>query len=96
MKKKRETVRDQRVVLDAKEYKDIHFDGCELVITGRDQIRLIDCTFGQNHLGFDGPAARAIDALTGMYAVPQFRAFVEAVIDQITKGYSGVGKGHKE
>jgi hypothetical protein len=89
MAQKREDIRDQRVILDAQEYKDKHFDGCELVITGKDQIRLINCTFGSNHLGFDGPAARAIDALTGMYAEPSFRPFVEAVLDQIKMGYSG-------
>lgn len=92
MSDKRERIQNQRVVLDEKEYKDKHFEGCELVITGRGQIRLINCTFGSNHLGFDGPAAQAIDALTGMYAEPTFRPFVEAVIDQIKSGYSGVTK----
>ena len=92
MATKRETVRDQRVILDEKEYTDMHFEGCELVITGRGPLRLINCSFGQNHLGFDGPAARAMDALTGMYAEPTFRPFVEAVLDQIKTGYSGVTK----
>ena len=95
MKDERERIQDQRVILDEKEYKDKHFDGCELVITGRGQIRLLNCTFGSNHLGFDGPAAQAIDALTGMYAEPAFRPFVEAVIDQIKSGYSGVTKWQK-
>jgi len=90
MAKERERIQYQRVVLDEKEYKDKHFEGCELIITGRGQIRLLDCTFGSNHLGFDGPAAQTIDALTGMYAEPTFRPFVEAVIDQIKSGYSGV------
>ena len=89
---KRETVQHQRVILDEKEYKDTHFEDCELVITGRGPIRLLNCSFGSNHLGFDGPAARAIDALTGMYAEPTFQPFVEAVLDQIKTGYSGVTK----
>jgi len=92
MKEKRETIQYQRVVLDEKEYKDTHFDECELVLTGRGPIRLVNCTFGSNHLGFDGPAARVIDSLTGMYAEPMFTPFVEAVLDQIKTGYSGVGK----
>ena len=92
MSNARERIQYQRVVLDEREYKDKHFEECELVIMGKGQIRLINCTFGQNHLGFDGPAARAIDALTGMYAEPTFRPFVEAVIDQIKSGYSGVDK----
>ena len=68
MNDKRERIADQRVILDEKEYKDKHFDGCELVITGKGPIRMLNCSFGSNHLGFDGPAARAIDSLTGMYA----------------------------
>ena len=88
----RERIADQRVILDDKEYKDKHFEGCELVITGKGPLRLLNCSFGSNHLGFDGPAARAIDALTGMYAEPTFRPFVEAVFDQIKNGYSGVAK----
>lgn len=92
MKNDRETVQYQRVILDEKEYKDTHFNECELVITGRGPLRLFNCSFGSNHLGFDGPAARAIDSLTGMYAEPTFRPFVEAVLDQIKTGYSGVGK----
>jgi hypothetical protein len=90
MSDQRERIQYQRVILDEKEYRDKHFDQCELIITGRGQIRLINCTFGSNHLGFDGPAAQAIDALTGMYAEPTFRPFVEATIDQIKTGYSGV------
>jgi hypothetical protein len=92
MKTERERIQYQRVVLDEREYQDKHFDQCELVITGKGPIRLINCTFGDNHLGFDGPAARAIDALTGMYAQPMFRPFVEGVIEQIKKGYSGLNK----
>jgi hypothetical protein len=92
MNNKREAIRSQRVILDEKEYKDKHFEDCELVITGRGPLRLVNCSFGANHLGFDGPAARAIDSLTGMYAEPTFRPFVEATLDQIKKGYSGVGK----
>jgi hypothetical protein len=95
MNNNRERVQYQRVVLDKKEYKDKHFDECELVITGKGPIRLINCSFGSNHLGFDGPAARAIDALTGMYAEPTFRPFVEAVFDQIRSGYRGVTKWEK-
>lgn len=94
-KDKRENIQYQRVNLDDKEYKDTHFEGCELVITGKGPIRLINCSFGSNHLGFDGPAARAIDSLTGMYAEPAFRPFVEAVLDQIKTGYSGVDKWEK-
>lgn len=90
MSDKQERIQYQRVILDDKEYKDKHFDECELVITGKGPIRLINCSFGSNHLGFDGPAARAIDALTGMYAESTFRPFVEAVLDQIRSGYSGV------
>ncbi len=92
MKDKRETIQYQRIVLDEKEYKDKHFEECELVITGRGPIRLVNCSFGSNHLGFDGPAARVIDSLTGMYAEPMFNPFVEAVLDQIKTGYSGVTK----
>ena len=92
MKDERETLRSQRIVIDEKEYRDKHFEECELIITGRGPIRLINCTFGSNHLGFDGPASRTIDALTGMYAEPTFKLFVEAVLDQIKTGYSGVAK----
>jgi hypothetical protein len=79
----RKTVKNERVVLDAAEYKDTHFDGCELVITGAKPVRLINCTFGENELGFDGAAARTIDTLRGMYGESLFKPFVEAVIDGI-------------
>ncbi|MBV9438751.1 MAG: hypothetical protein JOZ24_02030 [Candidatus Eremiobacteraeota bacterium] len=92
MKNNRETVQYQRIILDEKEYKDTHFNECELVITGRGPLRLLNCSFGSNHLGFDGPAARAIDTITAMYAEPTFKPFVEAVLDQIRSGYSGVTK----
>jgi hypothetical protein len=92
MKHQRETLQSQRIILDEKEYKDKHFEDCELIITGRGPLRLVNCSFGSNHLGFDGPAARAIDALTGMYAEPTFKPFVESVFDQIKTGYSGVAK----
>lgn len=95
MSDNRERIQYQRVVLDDKEYKDKHFDECELVITGKGPIRLINCSFGSNHLGFDGPAARVIDSLTGMYAEPTFRVFVEAVFDQIKMGYSGAADWKK-
>jgi hypothetical protein len=95
MNDKRERIQYQRVILDEKEHKDKHFDECELVITGKGPIRLINCSFGSNHLGFDGSAARVIDALTGMYTEPTFKPFVEAVFDQIRSGYSGVTKWEK-
>jgi hypothetical protein len=43
MKDKRETLQNQRVILDEKEYKDKHVEECELVITGRGPIRLVNC-----------------------------------------------------
>lgn len=86
MSEERKTVKNERVVLDAAEYKDTHFDACELIITGRGPVRLINCSFGENEVGLDGPAARTIDTLTGMYAVAVFKPFVDAVIEGIRGG----------
>ena len=86
MSEERKTVKNERVVLDAAEYKDLHFDGCELIITGAGPVRLINCSFGENELGLDGAAARTIDTMTGMYGVSFFKPFVEAVIEGIRGG----------
>ncbi|MBV8600420.1 MAG: hypothetical protein JO359_02525 [Candidatus Eremiobacteraeota bacterium] len=86
MSQERKTVGSKRIALDGAEYKDVHFEGCELLVTGAGPTRLINCTFGENELGFDGAAARTIDTLTGMYASDLFKPFVEAVIDRIKGG----------
>jgi hypothetical protein len=83
MSEERKTVKNQRIVLDAAEYKDTHFDGCELVISGKGPVRLINCTFGENEIGLDGAAARTIDTIMGMYTISFFKPFVEALVDRI-------------
>lgn len=89
MSEERKTVKNERVILDTKEYKDMHFDGCELIITGAGPVRLINCSFGENELALDGAAARTIDTLTGMYGISFFKPFVDAVTD----GIRGITKG---
>jgi hypothetical protein len=75
---------DEKIVLDGAEYADCTFKDCLIVITGKDQVRVTNCTFvGATKLKFEGPAFNTVEVLSALYTDPAFQSIIEKVITDI-------------
>lgn len=82
----------QEVVLDFHEFKGCTFTGCNLVYFGHGPVTLDTCTFDSCQWNFSGPAANALQFMTGLYhAGVGAKELIEQTIDNIRRG----GHPHK-
>jgi len=76
----------QRVSVDGKRFVNCKFRKTELVFRGEANSSLEKCSFEKIGFTFGGPAATTMKILEGLYAVPQFRPFIENTFKIIKEG----------
>lgn len=83
-----QTFRNQRVSIDGNTYVRCQFHNCELVYAGGDNVGLQYCDFDNVRWTFDGPAARTIVFMTGLYngGDAGARALIDKTIENIRRG----------
>jgi len=84
---KGETFGVQRILVDGKRFVNCKFRKTELVYRGEAGVSLENCSFIPiGGIAFEGPAASTVKTLKSLYAVPQFRPFVENTFKAIKEG----------
>ena len=84
---KGETFGVQRILVDGKRFVNCKFRKTELVYRGEAGVSLENCSFTIiGGIAFEGPAASTVKTLKSLYAVPQFRPFVENTFKAIKAG----------
>jgi len=76
----------QRIFVDGKRFVNCKFRKTELAYKGEGGCRMVNCSLENIGFTFDGPAAATMKTLTGMYAIPALRPFIENTFKAIREG----------
>jgi len=77
----------QRILVDGKRFVNCKFKKTELVFRGEASSSIENCSFIKiGGITFEGPAAATVKILKSLYAVPNFRPFIENTFKAIKEG----------
>lgn len=82
MKSESTTFSNQPVDLDDNEFISCRFEKCNLVYRGGKPPSLVNCSFGEFRISFEGAAADTLSFITALYH-GGFKAVIEATFDNI-------------